>query len=173
MEDTPIEGLILTIKKLLGADSREYACVAKIAMTLEQTGMSFEDSALLARVSAKELASWITTYPEIDLYFRFKRTQYKEKLLRILNTYVEQNKDPKIASYLLEKTFSEEYDPGVKREAEKKKAKNPNSDLEKIISFVRSKAPDSPVIEANTVGEDLVSKAGDSVLELSHLVSPQ
>ena len=167
--DTPVNNLITTITKKLATRPVMFEAVKKIALTIESTGMSLEDCALLARMTAQELAALSDEIPEIPLYFRLKRVQYKEALLKVLHAQATEVKDVKIAMYLLETNFSEEYDPATKKEAAKRRTKDDGSDLQKLMKLVRTSAPNSPVVESMTIMED-VAKSRTDYDDISKLV---
>lgn len=169
VEDTHPKNLISVITDKLTGRPSLLDGVMKIAMTIEKSGMSLEDCTLLARMSPQELSDLSAEIPEIPLYFRLKRVQYKEKLIEVLHAQATENKDVKIAMYLLESNFSDEYSAVGKKEMAKAKAKENGSDLEKLLQKVREAAPNSPVIEANTQAKNDVG-ASREVLDLQHLV---
>ena len=88
----------------------------------------------------------------------------------MLNAQATEVKDVKIAMYLLESNFSEEYDPATKKEAAKRRTKDDGSDLQKLMKLVRTSAPNSPVNEANTIVEaDVRTDTGfDDISKLVH-----
>jgi DNA-binding protein YbaB len=140
-----------------------------VAETIEATGMSLDDCLLLARISPDKYTSLSEDVPEIPLYFKLKRIKYKEKLLKVLNTQAAEHGDVKIAMYLLEANFTEEYNAGAKKDAMKKSAKTAETDMEQLMDRVR-KASLMPIDEANTVS-DIQIEAEKATYELSHLVS--
>ena len=168
--DTPLKNLISTIKNKLADRPDALSAVQKIGINIEKTGMSLEDCALLARMTSQELTALSDEVPEVPLYFRLKRAQYKSKLLEVLNAQATEVKDVKIAMYLLESNFSEEYDPATKKEAAKRRTKDDGSDLQKLMKLVRTSAPNSPVNEANTIVEaDVRTDTGfDDISKLVH-----
>lgn len=170
MEDTPVTNLIATIDTKLATRPVALKAIQKIALSIENTGMSLEDCTLLARMSQKELADLSDEIPEIPLYFRLKRIQYKEALLKVLHAQATDAKDVKIAMYLLESNFSEEYDPATKKEVAKRRSKDDGSDLQKLMKLVRTSAPNSPVVEANTLGLEDVAVARTDYDDISKLV---
>lgn len=147
-----------------------FEAVKKIALTIESTGMSLEDCTLLARLTSQELAALSDEIPEIPLYFRLKRIQYKEALLKVLHAQATEVKDVKIAMYLLESNFSEEYDPAVKKAVAKRRSEEDGSDLQKLMKLVRSSAPNSPVVESMTIATEQAHKETgyDDISKLVH-----
>lgn len=173
MEDTSPKNLISIITEKLADRPLLLSGIQKIALTIEKSGMSLEDCTLLARMTSQELADLSAEVPEIPLYFRLKRVQYKEKLLEVLHVQATTNKDVKIAMYLLEANFSDEYDPATKKAVAKSKSKDGDSgDLQKLMHMVRTTAPNSPVVEANTISPDELQST-KSDFDISHLVHGQ
>jgi hypothetical protein len=170
VDDTSPKNLISVITEKLKDRKFDLEAVIKIAQTIEKSGMSLSDCALLARMSPEELDLLQTEIPEVQLYLRLKRVQYKEKLLEVLHTQATTNKDVKIAMYLLEANFSEEYDPAAKRAIAKKKPAEDDSVLAQLVNRVRTSAPNSPVIESNTVLEEQVSVIKGGYDDISKLV---
>lgn len=172
MEGTPLTQLVSNIKETLKDKPASLRAVQLIGLNIQKTGMPINESALLARLSESDLADLTAICPTITTYFELKRLQYKRELLRVVNDQATINKDIKIAQYLLEKNFADEYDSSIKRDKEKNKPKLEDSDdvMLKLVSFVRDSALSSPIDEANTnkiVDEDAPT---DAVLELAHLV---
>jgi hypothetical protein len=99
-----------------------------------------------------------------------KRVQYKEALLKVLHAQATEVKDVKIAMYLLEANFSEEYDPATKKAVAKKRSGDEGSDLQRLMKLIRTSAPNSPVVEANTLSEGpvKVESGFDDVSKLVH-----
>jgi hypothetical protein len=168
--DTPLNNLTATITSKLADRPNALTSVQKIALSIESTGMSLEDCTLLARMTSQELAALSDEIPEIPIYFRLKRVQYKEALLKVLHAQATELKDVKIAMYLLETNFSEEYDPATKKAVAKRRSEDDGSDLQKLMKLVRTSAPNSPVIESNTIAADVVAKETgyDDIKKLVH-----
>lgn len=164
------ETLVTDIKhKLENADAEALKSILKIGLTIESTGMSIEDCALLARISPERLSALSAQIPEIPLYFKLKRAQYKEKLLKVLNVQATENKDVKIAMYLLGANFSEEYDPSTKKAVAKKNGKTAETDLEKLMERVRKAAPNSPVTTVDNTNDD--DAPITDLYDIQHLIS--
>lgn len=174
-KDTPsepsvsFETLATDIKRKLETDPEALRSVLKIGLTIESTGMSIDDCALLARISPERLSALSMSVPEIPIFFKLKRARYKEKLLKVLNDQATENKDVKIAMYLLEANFSEEYDPATKKEITKKKSKTSETDLEKLMERVRKASPSSPVADVPDQVDDDELSVTDSY-DLAHLI---
>jgi hypothetical protein len=178
MTDTPTSPLIeyetlaTYIATKLKHDPKALESIGRIAATIASTGMSIEDASLLAKISPHRLSTLSAEHPEIPLYFKLKRAEYKEKLLKVLNTQATENQDVKIAMFLLATNFTDEYDPATKKDAAKKKAKSDDSDMEKLMERVRKFAPASPVSEkVPDIDEDETPEY--SLSDLEGLIKPQ
>lgn len=172
MEGTELTKLVSTIKDTFQDDPRSLRAIQSIGLNVRETGMPVSESALLARLSEPELAALVEKCPLLTTYFELQRLKYKRALLKVINDNATINKDIKLAQYLLEKNFSEEFDSSLKREREKNKPKVEDSDdvMSKLVSFVRDSALASPVNEGNTNVVVKKNDTGDDVLELAHLV---
>lgn len=158
MEDTPLTSIVTTIKQKLESRPEILLAVQKIGKTIEKTGMSIEDCSLLARMTSQELSALSAEIPEVPLYFRLKRVQYKEKLLEVLHAQATEMKDVKIAMYLLEANFSDEFVPANKKAAAKTRSAEEGTDLERLMAKVRNSAPNSPVVEEHDTEVENASK---------------
>jgi hypothetical protein len=169
MEGTQLTQLVSKIKENLKDHPFYLRAVQHIGLNIKKTGMPVPESALLARLSESDLAEVVQICPEVSVYFEIKRLQYKRELLRVVNDQATINKDIKMAQYLLEKNFSDEFDSSIKREKEKTKAPKVEDPMEKLMEHLRSEAPASPVDESVHKKPDNTEEQ-DAVLELAHLV---
>jgi hypothetical protein len=169
MEGTQLTRLVATIKESLQDQPFFLKAVKLIGQNIQKTGMPVPESALLARLSESDLADLLARCPQVSTYFEIKRLQYKRDLLRVVNDQATINKDIKMAQYLLEKNFSDEFDSSIKREKEKTKAPKVEDPMEKLMEHLRSEAPASPVDESVHQKPEKTEEE-NAVLELSHLV---
>jgi hypothetical protein len=131
--------------------------------------MPVPESALLARLSESDLAELVSICPTITTYFELKRLQYKRALLLVVNDQATINKDIKMAQYLLEKNFSDEFDSSIKRDKEKNKAPKVDDPMEALMAHLQSESPQSPVDESVHLAPPKTEE-DDAVMELAHLV---
>lgn len=116
---------------------KQCEIVKQMGYSIGVVGVSLNDACLLARLSKDELDGWIEAVPELTTYFRLKQTEYKYSLLKIINAQASENKDVKIATWLLEKHFAEDYDSSVKKEMEKMKRNGTEDVMAIAVALVR------------------------------------
>jgi hypothetical protein len=169
MEDTPLNRLLTTIEEKLNKQPDVLSAVKEIALNIKTTGMSISDSALLSRLTDEEIDELELSVPEVSTLFRLRRLEHKQSLLKTLYTQATVNNDIKITQYLLEKNFSEEFDPSVKRElAKKKPIETDDNILDQLKDLVRSSAPPSPVSHtSNLTAEELLMTREDVIVDNS------
>lgn len=169
MEGTPLTKLVATIKEFFKDDPQSLRAIQLIGLNIKKTGMPINESALLARLSDSDLSALVERCPMVKTYFELQRLKYKRELLKVINDNATINKDIKLAQYLLEKNFSDEFDSSVKREKEKNKVAKTDDPMEALMAHLQSEAPQSPVdTEANL--PPVKNEDKDAVMELSHLV---
>lgn len=129
--------------------------IKAIGHTISSTGLPLEEACLLARISKFELEEWSKWVPEIKTYVRLKQVEYKFSLLKIINNQAKENADVKMATWLLEKNFAEEFDTSYKRELAKLNQTQEDDVLDVVMAFVRkNQSKTVPIDPAN--GEPLV-----------------
>ncbi len=122
----------------------ELKAVKEIGLAVGSVGMSLTDSCFRARVTKDELDDLMTKVPEIRTYFHLKQVEYKYNLLKVVTTHANENKDVKIAMWLLEKQYGEEYDSSLKKDIAKMNRQNPGDDVvEMAFAFVRRQNADA------------------------------
>ena len=169
LKDTKRRELVSVICDRLKDNPILLACVQLMAETIETTGLSETEAAMLARLSTIELEELYKEIPEIREFLKLKRLEHKKSLLKVLFDHATINKDIKISQYLLEKNFSEDFDSSIKKETLKhKKPEEANDVLQQLFSLVQSTAPNSPVTEAPKITEDEILE--EAKTELSELV---
>lgn len=155
MEETPEElpSLLTIIERSL--TPKQLQALKAIGLAIGTTGLSIGDACLLNRVTQTELDNLIIYVPEIKTYLRLKQVEYKYKLLQVATKQATENGDVKIATWLLEKQFSEEYDASMKKDMMKMQ-QNQNGDImEMAIAYVRRASSNTmPVHEHAGAEED-------------------
>lgn len=137
LEQAPssLGNLLGTIEhKLTGT---QLAKIKDIGHSIGSIGLSIDDSCLKARMTKDELDNLIIYVPELKAYLRLKQIEYKSKLLEIITKQATQNGDVKIATWLLEKHYAEEYDGGMKRDMAKMQNNKGDDVMEMAIAFIR------------------------------------
>lgn len=116
---------------------RRLEIVKKIGFSIQNTGITLVDACILARIEKDEIDEWTEYCPAIKTYFLLKRMEYKYKLLEIVNAQAKEQKDVKMAMWLLEQHFAEDYDSSVKKEMEKYRRSGEEDVMEMAIAFIR------------------------------------
>lgn len=175
MDSELVSPVISIIEKKLADNPAILAAVKGIAEKVKTTGMKPEDCCILYRIKPKNLKHIYSLCPEVESYFQMLRIENKSELLKVLNDSAKTNQDAKIALTLLEKHFSEEYDPAVLRQRAKNDQGDPNNTITQIISFVRQIQPPSPINPSAGLPVKPVIEAEDIERRLDNalLVKPQ
>ena len=125
---------------------RQLKAIKEIGNAIGNVGLSLDDALLRSLVSREELDKLILYVPELKDYLRLQQVEYKYKLLNIISSQAVEKADVKMASWLLEKQFSEEYDSSVKKELQKHNRDTEGDMIEMAMTFVRrSNANATPV----------------------------
>ena len=115
-------------------------------------GLGIEDAIIRAMITKDELDNLMLYVPEIKDYFRIEQVEYKYKLMSVVSKQAVENADVKIASWLLEKQFSEEFDTSLKKEMAKQNRDTEGDMIEMALAFVRRSSANSTPINP-VVGE--------------------
>lgn len=169
MEETPEElpSLLTIIERSL--TPKQLQALKAIGLAVGQAGLPLGDACLLNRVTQQELDNLIIYVPEIKTYLRLKQIEYKYKLLQVVTKQATENGDVKIATWLLEKQFAEEYDSSMKKDMMKMQ-QNENGDImEMAIAYVRRASSNTmPVHEHAGAEED---RAALKVYDMKEVLS--
>lgn len=172
MDNELVSPVITLIESKLEKRPAILAAVKGMAEKIKNTGMKPEDVCLMYRIKPANLKHIYELCPEVESYFQMLRIENKSELLKVLNDSAKVNQDSKIALTLLEKHFSDEYDPAVLRQRAKNDQGDPNSMITEIVSFVRQIQPPSPInpTAGLPVGTHVDTDALEKRLENSLLV---
>lgn len=160
--DKKDEKNLTNIKKYLddNLSPRQLEAVKDMAYKIGKVGMSMQEACLLARVTKDEFTMWCEIHPLIADFFKIQALEYKFSLMEITSAQARENKDIKLATWLLEKQFAEDYDNTVKKEQMKFNRSIQDDVLSVAISFVRqSNIRATPVNES--AGDAITGKVHD------------
>lgn len=133
---------------------KQLAAIQEIGKSIGGTGLSLDDACLRSRVTKEELDNWILYCPEIKTYLRIKQVEYKYKLLDVVTKQATENGDVKIAMWLLEKHYGDEYDSSLKKDLAKMNRENTDDVVEMAFAFVRRSNASMPIQDKAGEGED-------------------
>ena len=134
---------------------KQLSAVQEIGLAIGKVGLTLDDACLRSRVTKEELDNWMLYCPEVKTYLRIKQVEYKYKLLDVVTKQATDNADVKIAMWLLEKNFAEEYDSSLKKDIAKMNRESSEDVVEMAFAFVRrSNSAAMPVKEISGKGED-------------------
>lgn len=123
--------------------------IQEVAKTVNE-GMTLTDSLALSRITQAFWDELTEAIPEISQFIHIQRLEYKQKLMRVLNTQATQNQDFKLALQLLMSAFPSEFNPAIQKENEKKKPSNPEENsLVQIFQHIQS-SYESPINISDT-----------------------
>jgi hypothetical protein len=153
-ETLSLSNLLVTIESKI--TPRELKMVQEIGLAIGTVGMNLSDACLKNRITKAELDTLIIYCPEIQTYLQLKQVEYKYKLLQVVTNHATQSGDVKIAMWLLEKHYGDEYDSSLKKDIAKMNRDNPGDDVvEMAFAFVRRQNSNSmPVNQSIGDAED-------------------
>lgn len=127
-----------TLKKNLNPDQLKVVLLIGYYLSM---GLSVNDACVVAHVDISDFESFAGANPDIKRFVKFKETAYKAKLVGSLSEAAFTGKD-KIAGYLLEKRFRDEY--GNERgDGSEDRA---DDMVAEAIRFIRASADQNPVV---------------------------
>lgn len=173
LDSEPSDASIYNIIEILEGklDDRQIKAIKKIGHTIITTGLPLDEALLLARVGREEFEDWCRYLPEIKTYIKLKQTEYKFELLKVINGKIKDSGDTKLATWILEKNFSEDYDSSFKREMVKMNQNREDDVLDVVMAFVRrSNSKSVPVNPENGNAKEAV-KTGDNVYSVEDILS--
>lgn len=134
----------------------ELKAVQEIGLAIGKVGMNLTDACFRARLTRDEMDEIIEKCPEVQTYFHLKQVEYKYELLKVVTHHATETKDVKIAMWLLEKQYGEEYDSSLKKDIAKMNRLNPGDDVvEMAFAFIRRQNADAmPVNKSVGDAED-------------------
>lgn len=149
-----LKNILEVIEKKI--DKSELRAVQEIGLAIGKVGMNLTDACFRARLTKDEMDEIITKAPEVQTYFHLKQVEYKYELLKVVTHHATETKDVKIAMWLLEKQYGEEYDSSLKKDIAKMNRLNPGDDVvELAFAFVRRQNADAmPVNKSIGDAED-------------------
>lgn len=142
-----VSGLLTTLEQKL--TPRQLKAVQDIGLSLSTVGLSLEDALLRNLISKDELDNLIMYVPELQDYLRLQQVEYKYKLLNIISNQAVEKADVKMASWLLEKQYSEEFDSSVKKDLNKYNRDNEGDMVEMALAFVRRTSANAVPVDVN------------------------
>lgn len=164
-DTVPLSQLFSVLEKKLSP--KQLSDIQEIGLAIGSVGLSLEDACLRSRVSKEELDNLIIYVPEIATYLRLKKVEYKYKLLSTVTKHATDNGDVKIAMWLLEKNYADEYDSSVKKDLARMDRQNQGDVVEMAFAFIRRQNSNSmPVNEASGKAEDRSAIKGLSMDEI-------
>lgn len=137
-----VEGFTHTLREKVGVEM--YKKLRIVGAFLVQ-GMSLDESAILALMHPDTLKELLEKHPEVRAFVTFKLTSYKAKLLRTITNSATTSGGDKVAGWLLERKFGEEYG--------QKKAEDTSDDsrrhiLDEGVRHVREAGDSVPLIQS-------------------------
>lgn len=130
-----LSNLLTVIEKKL--TPHQLKSVQEIGLAIGSVGLSLDDACLLSRVTKEELDNWMLYCPELRTYLNLKQVEYKQKLLEVVTKHAMTNGDVKIAMWLLEKHYGDEYDSSLKKDLAKMNRNDGDDVVEMAFAFVR------------------------------------
>lgn len=148
-EETPeMATLYAVLEKSLTPQQQKL--VKAIGFAIGATGISIPDACIRSKVPVADMRVLMEQIPEVAEYFQLKQIEYKYQLLKIITNKATQEGDVKLAMWLLEKQYANEFDSSVKKDIEKMKRGNDEDVVEMaILTIRRNNANSVPVNESS------------------------
>ena len=127
--------LLTTIEQKL--TPKQLSSIQAIGLAIGGIGLSLDDASLQNRVTREELDNMMLYCPEVRTYLNLKQVEYKAKLLEVVTKHATTNGDVKIAMWLLEKHYGDEYDSSLKKDLAKMNNNMKDDVVEMAFAFVR------------------------------------
>lgn len=128
------------LKMLFANDPKGYRALRTIGAFIMR-GMSLRESCVLSRISYESFEALMHKHQPIASFIEFKQTAYKASLVNVLAGSATTAKQAKVAGYLLEKQYSDEYGKKTKDERQR-----PPDSLERALEAVRESGDSEPLI---------------------------
>lgn len=134
------ESLEAEAVKLL--NENDFKLLQNIAVSIGQDGMTLQEACQLVNVEYDHMKELATKYPVIKKIISLKELEYKRSLMRSLSRKARTG-DDKIATYLLETRYPEEF-------GKKKGGGEGGKDmLDEAVSFIQQNGDNTPLIANN------------------------
>ncbi len=134
-ESLSLSNLLTIIEQKL--THHQLKAVQEIGLAIGTVGLSLDDACLRSRVLKEELDNWMVYCPELKTYLNLKQIEYKYKLLDVVTRHATEHGDVKIAMWLLEKHYGNEYDSSLKKDLAKMNHNTGDDVVEMAFAFVR------------------------------------
>lgn len=134
-DSSSLANLLTVIEKKL--TPHQLKSVQEIGLAIGTVGLSLDDACLRSRVTKEELDNWMVYCPELRTYLNLKQVEYKYKLLDVVTRHATEQGDVKIAMWLLEKHYGNEYDSSLKKDLAKMNRNDGDDVVEMAFAFVR------------------------------------
>ena len=146
-----IESLDL-VSILSDTDYKKVQVVGAFLMS----GMELDECCILAHMNPQRFAFMMEEFPDVKTYVVFKKVAYKASLMRVLSHQAIHSMNEKIAGWILERKYREEY--STKDNDRPDEGRKLNA-LEAGIEYIRENGDSTPIVKAQVRD---VTKASDS-----------
>lgn len=161
-ESSSLSNLLTVIEKKL--TPHQLKSVQEIGLAIGTVGLSLDDACLRSRVTKEELENWMVYCPELRTYLNLKQVEYKYKLLDVVTKHATEQGDVKIAMWLLEKHYGNEYDSSLKKDLAKMNHNSGDDVVEMAFAFVRRAS--SNTMPVNLLAGEKEEREGIKIYDL-------
>ncbi len=134
--------------------------IAKIAYNLSVVGLSLEDSCTICSVDTIKFMKLMERDKDLKKFIDIKSLEYKKKLQKTITDKASKG-DEKLAMWLLEKQYTEEF--GSIRN---KKGKNQEEDfISQAVKFIQSQGDTRPLVDKKNGEKAVIRIKGKEVRE--------
>lgn len=137
-------------------DERFVKLIKRLAYYLSKVGLPFEEACQILDVEPLEFEAKIENDPLLVRLMKLKELEYKKDLLATISSRARQG-DDKLAMWLLEKRFPEEFN-------KRKGGEGPGSstdDMTTVLEFIQETSDKNPLVTI-TKGRAISFKKGDA-----------
>lgn len=167
-DSVSLMNLTQTLEEML--TDKQLRIVVEIGISIGNVGLSLNDACLRSRISRDELEALWLHVPEIKTYIQLKQVEYKYKLLNVVTNDAIQNGNVKIASWLLERQYAEEYDSSMKKDMAKVSRNSQDDVVEMAFAYVRRSNTNAMPVNSNAGDEEDRSDIDSKIMELKDIL---
>ena len=167
-DSVSLMNLTQTLEEML--TDKQLRIVVEIGISIGNVGLSLNDACLRSRISRDELEALWLHVPEIKTYIQLKQVEYKYKLLNVVTNEAIQNGNVKIASWLLERQYAEEYDSSMKKDMAKVSRNSQDDVVEMAFAYVRRSNTNAMPVNSNAGDEEDRSDIDSKIMELKDIL---
>lgn len=144
-------------------DIKFYNTFCAILIEMSHTGLSLEESAALFGYDGTKLTKLIESDIDLQNYVQMNKLRFKRNLLRAVTDKAKS--DDKLAQWLLERTYPEEYGNKRPNKGNSSDLDSSGDVLKQAIFLVMQGGDKTPLVKTGTQSFDALPKGADYTVE--------